>query len=88
VTRETDIEHPRAIRRLLDGDDRRSIGRADEVVAEVLNHPERFATVMAAMKPLTERGSPAIRARGRRLLVALRAGDGPAPPRSRSQVDA
>jgi hypothetical protein len=34
---------------LLQGADRRTIGRADEVVAMVLQRPERFAELMAAM---------------------------------------
>jgi len=46
---ETDDEHRREVRKLLGGGDRRSIGRSNRVVADVLLHPAGFGDVIAAM---------------------------------------
>ena len=62
----------------LAGGDRRSIGRSDEVVAEVLAvlslfQDERLRPeVMALLQDLTETGSPAMSSRGRKLFARLR----------------
>lgn len=78
--------------RKLEGGDRRSIGRADEVVAAVLRQPRLFGALFAglsvedsvvrapALRPavrrqlqqLTATGTPAMRARGSKLLAELK----------------
>lgn len=59
------------IRHKLIGPDRRALGRADEVVAEVLEDPSLCPRVDPLLHGVTEAGSPAMRGRGRKLLERL-----------------
>jgi hypothetical protein len=63
----------------LAGTDRRSIGRADELVADVLADlalaDERYYShVKGLLEDLLETGSPAMQSRGRKLLARLQEG--------------
>jgi len=56
----------------LRGGDLRSIGGADEVVKDILAEPTLFKDTINVINHLTLTGSPAMQARGKKLLKRLR----------------
>ncbi len=55
----------------LKGGDRRSIGRADEVVSDIQKNQSLLQDVKQIIKSKVASGSPAIQARGKKLLKRL-----------------